>query len=387
MKTTGISLFRISLLPLFIWVSCSLIGMSFSLLMTGCKQSYTPPAVSTDKSYLVVEGFIQGGTDTTNITLTHTFQLSDTSYVTPENNADVRVEGRDNTSYSLYATGKGNYQIPHLPLQPGVQYRLHIKTTAQKEYVSDYVDLRTSPPIDSVNWVQDNDGVQIYVNTHDPQNATRYYRWSYEETWEFHSAFYASLTFVNRQIVDLNPNTIFQCWKGDQSTRILIGSSARLAQDEIYRQPVVKVPAGSQQISVKYSILVKQYPLTQDAYAWWQEMQKNTEQIGSIFGIMPTGTKGNLHCLTDSSELVIGYISAGSAAATRIFIAEEQLRSWGYMQDCVSKKVKPDSVAYYIDQGSDLIDMNPFPPSYNMSYSGCVDCTLTGTNQRPYFWP
>ncbi|MHA4807135.1 DUF4249 domain-containing protein [Flavitalea flava] len=377
MKKTGVSIFVILLL----------VSISLGRLSTGCKQSYAPPAVSTDRSYLVVEGFIQGGTDTTNIRLSHTFQLSDTSYVTPENNADVQVEGKDNTSFPLYQTGNGNYQIPYLPLQTGVQYRLHIRTSAQKEYVSDYVDIRNSPPIDSVNWIRGNDGVQIYANTHDPQNATRYYRWSYEETWEFNSTFFASLTIQNGQIVNLNPNTIFDCWKSFSSSNIIIASSARLAQDEIYREPLLKVPAGSQQISVKYSLLVKQYPLTQDAYAWWQEMLKNTEQIGSIFGIMPTGTKGNLHCLTDSAELVIGYISAGSAATKRIFISSGDVPNWGYTVDCKSRVVPSDSVGFYISSGYDLIDMNFRPPGYNMAYGSCVDCTLTGSNKRPYYWP
>ena len=65
---------------------------------------------------------------------------------------------------------------------------MHITTKNGKEYASDYSVVRTTPEIDSISWLRDNGGVRIYINTHDDQNKTKYYRWSYSETWEFHAA-------------------------------------------------------------------------------------------------------------------------------------------------------------------------------------------------------
>ena len=356
---------------------------------TGCKQAYDPPAIANPGIYLVVDGFINNGPDSTYFTLTHTYALSDTAQTTPELHAQVTVQGNDNSTYPLTETGNGNYGAPISGLNSNVSYRLYIKTTAGKEYASDYVSLKVSPPIDSVSWTLNNSGnVQLYVNTHDPQNNTHYYRWDYQETWEFESTFYASLQYVHDSVQTYSPNTIYQCWKSDHSTSIILESSAQLAQDVISLNPLVNMPATSQQLSVEYSILVRQYALSQDAFTWWQTMQKNTEQIGSIFGVQPSTNTGNIHSLTDSNEVVIGYVSGGTIRTQRIFITHQQILPWTYTTQCALTSIPPDSVSYYYQYGFLLVDetMNP-ALRYDVSFASCVDCTLTGSNQKPSFWP
>ena len=41
-------------------------------------------------------------------------------------------------------------------------------------------------------------------------------------------------------------------------------------------------------------------------------MQKNAESLGSIFDEQPTQITGNIHSVTNPSEQVIGYVSAGT---------------------------------------------------------------------------
>ena len=56
-----------------------------------------PPLLSTGNAYLVVEGFINNGPDSTVITLSHTYPLSDTAQATPEPGATVSVSGSART--------------------------------------------------------------------------------------------------------------------------------------------------------------------------------------------------------------------------------------------------------------------------------------------------
>jgi hypothetical protein len=372
--------------PLLVLIEILLIATW--MVFVGCKQSYAPPAVSSPNTYLVVEGFINHGPDSTYFSLTHTFNLSDTSRVTPELNARVTVDGNDNSSFTLGENGNGSYGGTLSGLNNSVLYRLHILTTGGKEYASDFVPLKPSPPIDSVSWTLQPAGVQIDVNTHDPQNATRYYRWDYQETWEIHSAFFAVLQYTNGVVSLLQPNTIYQCWQMDQSTQVFLGSSAQLAQDVIYQSPLVLVPRGSPQISVLYSIQVRQYALTADAYAWWQTLQKNTEQLGTLFGVQPTANMGNIHNVADSTEQVIGYVSGGTLQKQRIFITDQQVFPWNIKSDCLSMLIPPDSLDYWYHNAHLLIDAQMTPGlMYDVAPSFCVDCTLTGSNQRPSFWP
>src|SRR5258708_6088910 len=141
-----------------------------------CKQQYDPPAVANPPVFLVVEGSINSGPDSTYFTLSHTYRLADTSTTTPELGATVTVEGNDNSAYTLPQTdNNGNYGAALPVLNPNTRYHLHIITSGNKQYASDYVPVVANPPIDSVNFLQDNAGVNIYVNTHDPSGKAQYF--------------------------------------------------------------------------------------------------------------------------------------------------------------------------------------------------------------------
>jgi hypothetical protein len=363
------------------------------LVSIGCKESYVPPVNSSKKTFLVVEGFINNGQDSTYISLTHTFSLNDTGEVTPELHAKLTVEGKDNSSYPLSEWGNGKYGATSLALNNTLQYRLHIRTTAGKEYVSDYLDLKPSPPIDSISWKRTGDGLQIYANTHDPQSASHYYRWDYQEAWEFHSVYYAYLKWVNDQIQPLNPNPFYTCYKYATSNTVLVNSTTKLAKDEVYQFPVELIPSNSWMISVRYSIQVKQYVLTTDAYNYWSDLQKNTEQIGSIFSPQPFAEKGNIHNVADTSELVVGFLSAGTLQKQRIFITPGQIPNWqlGYYSDCNLLNEPTDSLYFYLTQlkGNWPVSQEMISPTesrWNIAAQECVDCTLTGTLIPPSFW-
>jgi hypothetical protein len=360
-----------------------------ALLLVGClscKQTYLPPAVANPPNYLVVEGFINNGPDSTYFDLTHTYKLSDSTSTTPELGAGVVVEGSDNSVYSLSEVGNGLYGANLPALNTAATYRLHITTTGGKQYASDFVPVANNPPIDSVNFIRDNNGATIYVNSHDPTGKAKYFRWEYQETWEFHTEYVTNLLFVNDSLQLYYPDLEYTCWKGDNSTRVVLATTSQLSSDVVNRQFMVNYPVGSIQFSVKYSILVKQYALTQDAFAWWGITQNNTENIGSIFGVQPSTNQGNLHSLSDSTEQVIGYVSAGNLQSQRIFITNDQVAPWAYEPPCMIQKVPLDSVVEYYAAGIWPISYTFGMTGVNESDKFCIDCTLTGSNIPPPFW-
>jgi hypothetical protein len=352
----------------------------------GCKQVYLPPVVKNPPVDLVVEGFINNGPDSTYFDLSTTYVLSDSTATTPVTGATVTVEGTDKSSYALPGVGNGLYGAPLPTLNTNNSYRLHIVTSGGAQYASDYVPVVPNPPIDSINFIRKNDGVHVYASTHDPNGSSQYYRYAYEETWQFESPFFAVLQWLNDSLQNYSPNTTHTCWHYDASTTILLATSSQLTKSVIYEAPLVNIPLNSQQISIEYSILAKQYALTKDAYSWWTIMQNNTENIGSIFGVQPTPDQGNLHCLTDSSQQVIGYVSAGTVRSQRIFIAEDQVFPWDYESGCMLDSVPISQQAAYYASGLLPITYRS-PTSIDAAWKTCVDCTLTGTNIKPPFWP
>ena len=168
----------------------------FLVIIIGCKEKFIPSLQSPVTGYLVVEGYISSGVEPTTITLTRTTKLYNTSTIIYERNAQVKIIGQNQETYPLSETGNGVYTSASLNLNRNEKYHLQIKTRDGKEYASNNANVKLTPDIDSLTWAREIGGLNIYVNTHDPQNNTRYYLWKYEETWEFHSFYTSSLEYV-----------------------------------------------------------------------------------------------------------------------------------------------------------------------------------------------
>ncbi len=171
----------------------------------------------------------------------------------------------------------------------------------------------------------------------------------------------------------------------------------------VYQNLITTIPSTSEKIETKYSILLKQYALTKDAYLYWQNLQKNTEQLGSVFDAQPSTTSGNIHNAADPTEPVIGFISATNVKSKRVFISNDALPpSWqpAYPYDCnadstfVNRNGQKEVALFLVPIGSATIPIYAFyfPPGSNVIYGylsstiACTDCTIRGTVKQPVFW-
>ncbi len=370
-------------------------------LIWACKKPYNPPATTAPSSYLVVEGVINGNTDSTIIKLSRTINIAQNVNSAIETKAKLTVEDVSGNIYTLNEVSKGRYTGGPLNLDSTKKYRLHIQTSNGKTYLSDYVQFTPTPAIDSIGYTVTGDGLQIYANTHDPKNNTRYYRWDFTETWKFHSRFPSNYVTNGNAIVSRRADQmVYYCFTSDVSSNIILGSSEKLQQDVIYQNPITTIVSTSEKIENKYSILLKQYALTKDAYLYWQNLKKNTEQLGSIFDAQPSTTSGNIHNAADPSEPVIGFISATNVKSKRVFISKDALpTSWqpASPYNCEQDSTyfnyyKQDQVALFlIPIGSTAIptseiSINGRIIGYLSSAIECVDCTVRGTTKQPIFW-
>jgi len=372
-----------------------------SFLLTTCKKPFSPEVVNVDAKILVVEGLINSGADSTIIRLSRTGKI-DTYYpnnaiANSEFKATVTIEDDQNTSYPLKETVNGRYIAPPLNLNAARNYRLRIKTADGQVYLSDYEQVKPSPPIDSVGFKTNDQGLTVYVNAHDAANNTRYYRWEYEEAWQFHAAYDSPYTGICDNGPGSNPpigrqQSLYTCFREDVSSSIALASTVKLEQDVLYQAPVIFIPASSEKISVRYSVLVKQYVLTKAAYEFWTNLKKNTESLGSIFDAQPANMTGNIHCVSDPSKQVIGYASVGTVQRKRIFIDKTDVRGFVYKPELVcglqpiefkgTKKCYPTPGNFIVDiiySGSDVTGIT-------QTSAPCADCTTRGKLAAPPFW-
>ncbi|RZL63420.1 MAG: DUF4249 domain-containing protein, partial [Pedobacter sp.] len=275
--------------------------------LSACKESFSPDVTTLNSNILVVEGFINTGGDSTKFKLSRTVVVADKNIGNPENGATVTVESDANDSFPLMelASKKGTYATSPLNLSSSKKYRLRIRTVQGNVYLSDFVEVKTTPEIEEIGWDAKPDELQIFVNTKDATKNSTYYRWEFEETWIFYAKFQSVLIWDGQKLVDRAPEeSIYQCWGSENSSRIVLGSSAKLSDDVIFKQPLILIPSYSEKFSERYSILVKQYTLTKEAFEFWQNLKKNTETLGSIFDVQPSQLTGNIRSQDNAKEPV-----------------------------------------------------------------------------------
>ncbi len=369
------------------------------MLMTSCISDFVPE-ITEDKELLVVEGLITDQPGANSIKLSKSFPLGERINAKPLTGCTVTLSDDLGNMYSLKGNGAGTYITDSLNFR-GVTGRLYTLdiTVNDNNRVTHYQSypmlMKPVPPIDSLYYekiiirkqVDDIEGIeecQIYLDTHDPDNSCRYYRWNYLETWKL------------RLPYDIPNHT---CWRSENSKNIFIESTESLSTDELRRHPVTYISSITDRLNNRYnnrySIIVNQYSLNEEEYMYWKKLQKLSELVGGLYDIIPSSITSNLTCVEDPGEKVLGYFSVSAVSSKRIFISEkfEGVFDPYKYSTCVSDSLigGPDKIEGLGTTIWTLFDTPAVPfssPRIRIftEIRGCADCTLRGTNIKPDFW-
>lgn len=369
----------------------------------GCKERFFANYDMPQTGYLVVAGYISNGLSPTEIRLSRTTTLSDNPREVMERGASVFIESNHSDKYLLAEVSEGIYRSGSILLDSSKQYRIIINAKG-KQYQSDYSPVQQTPDIDSVSWKRTDGGVQLFANAHDDTNRSKYYQWKYEETWEINTPFVSNIEYVYEGALitgvkfrypDRRPLAdISQCWTTLTSSKLLLGSTEKLSKD-IIQAPVQYIPPGSERLSVMYSILIKQYKISEQAYNYFSLMKKNTEQLGTVFDPQPSMVRGNIICVNDPEEPVVGFVEVAQEKQQRLFLRNSDVPGWFVPGNCITSEFpnNPDSLRARQPTGMPTISYVMDPPGNNIitfltAPASCIDCRRSdNTNQKPGFWP
>ena len=365
-------------------------------ILDSCREEYVPPAIKTDYDFLVVEGFIDLSSDSSFFVLSRTQPPGESTAANRETTASLAILSENGTVISGSVNkGNGNYVLPSNGFTTTASYQLRIQTADGKVYMSDPVRPKQTPEIDDVSWTVDSSLARLNftVSTHDGTGNSRYYRWEFDETWEYRANYNTNLVFNGDSIVTRLPEqSIYTCWSTRKSNDILIGSSAALSSDVISGAPIYTYSKGGNKFNVRQSLLVKQYALSEQAYSYWQSLKKMTETGGSIFDAQPTELIGNIRCMTNPEEPVIGYLSAHTVTSKRIFVTRDEvpLFTVGYPITCEERQIEMKKAELFglFGTGSWIpVYYGDGPNTVVGSTRECADCTFYGgTTTKPFFW-
>jgi hypothetical protein len=370
-------------------------------LMVGyhsCIDPYAAPGLASQGNYLVVDGFLNATENTCTVTLSKSLPLASTDGVTTVDDASVWLVDEDNNTVPLAFQKNGVYAASGLSLALQKKYGLEIKTQGGSSvYRSDLVPIATSAGIDSVGWNLDYRGTdipnaQFYVDAHGTAAQSPYYLWKFEETWSYTARYPSFLKFVNGEVV-FNLDTTYYCWKTVNSTAILITSTTKYSENRVSQFLLNTLSRNSVKFSRGYSLLVKQFGMTPEAYEYYQELKTNSENLGTIFAPQPSRISGNVHSVSNPSEPVFGYFMASGGVTKRIFVKPTDFPPvvgtviTGY-ESCGLDTLKVVDLPSYAGGSAFVSSYGIGPVGYLLTSVSCVDCRLQGgTIIKPDFWP
>lgn len=365
-------------------------------LAISCREPYEIDSGFGQGGFLVVDGYINIGEGVTTIKLSRTTPIDVAATQVAETGATIFIED-DQFTYPLSELAEGIYVSEELELPLGRDYRVRIITSDDKIYLSEYTSAVETPKIDSVTWQQNDEGVKIFVNTHDPLNQTHYYQWQYEEVWEVQSPYLSLIKYENGQFINRSNHEITDmrtCWRYETNESLNIASSDLLTNDVISPHTVLSIPQSNQRLAVRYSILVKQHALNQQEHEFFQILLKNNENLGTFSDPQPSQLVGNIKG-ENTNEIVVGFVGAYTTETERIFINRDDVLAWRYSSACEEFVLlfNEDDIPFYMNYHTptryqaELVDGQPVQTGVVATLDACADCRLSGgTNVIPPFW-
>jgi hypothetical protein len=380
-----------------------LVAVVVSVCFSSCTEPFSPEPQGS-RSLLVVEGHISDNAEPNTIRLSRAQPLNSNGSA-PESGAFVSVSNREGTIFDFSEMAPGVYQSDPACFtgQPGVSYQLHIETIDGSQYRSDEVALKPTPAIDSVYFERERrftdltgeelDGIKILVDTHDENNGTRYYRYEWVATYQIKVPFPSQW--------ELAPDGSFAlvdyysiCYNSDTSKNILTTNTLQLGEDRLTAFELNYINTISYRLRTMYSINIRQYALDDRGYIYWNQLNKNSENLGTLFDPTPYPIIGNVRNTNDSDEAVLGYFDASTVSEKRLYITREELDELALMyptNPCVLEadtvKGGYDEMVLRLSWGQRIITIPGFGSgALIMGPPECSDCRLLGDAEVPDFW-
>jgi len=316
----------------------------------------------------------------------------------PYQNCIVTIYENSEISEELEEIEPGIYATKEDGIQGeiGNKYSISIISPEGKEYISDYQELLEPIEIQSFYsefiHIEDLDyapyglpGHQFYVDTKDVSNTDNYFLWQMVETYHYtadyilHSIGYdhgITLYVMYNELPEYD--NVYNCWKTQNVKYIYAGKTNNLNVNKIIKQPLHFVGTNTRRLMKKYSVLLNQYTIEEDAYFYWRDIEKQISDENILAATQPYNISGNIFNVNNPDEPVYGFFTVASLDQKRIFV--DRPNTPFYYEICYFDTIPGHSPPPHF---YGLIDEN-FTAEVKES---CIDCrSKHGVTIKPDFW-
>ena len=399
----------------------SFITVFITITLCTCIDPYSPQ-LKGHNSLLVVEGLITNEKTSYEIKLSRTTMKAD---ATPEKVSDavVSVSDENGNQTMLKNIGDGIYKTDSTSFIGviGKTYVLDILTNSGKEYKSEPCIMLPVPEIDSIyyeknvgftnNQNETHEGISIYLDSKEGAESNKNYRWEFEEIWKFRIPDPQNFIWIDSATIYPVVSTKDFCWKQHKSSDILIHSVSAGQTNIIKKEPLCFIsPDLSDRLSIQYSILVKQYSVSEKESEFWDKLKEVNEPGSDIYSSQPFPVISNISNLNNPDEQVLGYFQVSAISQRRKFITFMELKKLNlplFQYDCTRIETAPGDYCrgvqfcipptftelYKMWTNAKFVFVEPvyLPETKELAKlvfatPVCADCELSGTLMKPDFW-
>lgn len=372
------------------------------VLFTSCEEQFWPELGDKYENILVVEGMITSETGPYTVILSLSTSVERPVY-SPLSDYEAIINDDLGNSEILSETEPGVYQSAVDGIQGivGRKYQLIIQSPQGKTYNSGFEELRVPVGIDSIyialDYRENSDfpfdipGYQFYLNTNLAANDSSYYLWKLERTYEYHADFRVYFWFDGELHTFPDTDSIKVCWKTDPVYQIFTGSTVGLDEPVITDFPLQYVSFDNREFSVRYSLLINQLTISEQAQEYWKRVNEQNTSGGELYTKMPYQVRGNINNIDNLNEPVLGYFQAAGVDTKRVFFNRPEYQVKMYYPVCELHEADYLEYALMLQfpdprDWPQYVTMNTYF-SRAVPVQECVDCRENGgIIEKPEFW-
>ena len=349
-----------------------------------------------------------------------------------ESNAIVEITDATGRMYRFQEVEPGSYAS----LQPfaavaGSSYDLQVTTDDGERYNAATEAQTQTARIDRVYAERvvngsGQEGIGIFIDATTDANENTQIRYSYEETYKIIAPNWTPLEFEiiseGNPAIGIPPvvTTVPRaqeervCFRTDLSTTLLLNETDLLEGNTIERNRVRFLANDNPIIAHRYSILVKQSVLSQEAFGFYERLANFSSSENLFSQVQPGKIEGNVTNTTGADD-VIGLFEVVSESSQRLFFnytdfypneplppffdtefncdrllspvlldpeLDGEIPPNGGCAQPLVERIKLGLIEYVSENDEPAICQGP----YFVTPRICGDCTVIGSNAVPDFW-
>ncbi|WP_258104210.1 DUF4249 domain-containing protein [Marinoscillum sp. MHG1-6] len=304
------------------------------MLLAGCVEPYDPDRIDYEK-FLIVEGVLTDQAGVHEVRLSYTIPL-DTSYYHAVEDAEVWIV--DGNGKAEYYTEKapGNYvSSTGFQGEYNQTYQLRIIMSDGTEFRSDPQTLFASPEITDIyskyseqpekNGGGTEKGLQFFIDTKGQDQEATQFRYEWSDTYQIipdYPTIYEVAPDSSSAVV--RSEDISTCYKTRYSSGLILASTSN-PEVGVLEAPINFVNVSTKILREKYSLLVRQYALSPEAYNYYRKIKEVQESAASLFDQQQGQITGNVYNVDNPGYPVLGFFEVSGVAEKRAFFRNNEL--------------------------------------------------------------